>query len=400
MEKFKSIRSVDLTDKRVLLRVDFNVPLDENGKITDGTRIEAALPTIKYILEHEGKLILCSHLGRPKGKRNSKYSLKPVAADLAAKIGRPVIFLDDCIGAEVEEAAKNMKSGSVILLENLRFHAEEEGNENTFNEALAAIGEIYVNDAFGASHREHASISGAPKYMPIKVAGFLMEKELTYLGEQTKTPKKPYVIILGGAKVSGKINVINSLIERADTILIGGAMAYTFYLAEGRKTGKSPVEPDKIEVARSSMEKAEKFGVKLILPVDNLITDTLDFDNGTVGTIKAVTGDIPDGWEGVDIGAKSIQLFQSEIAKANSILWNGPMGIFEIDSCNRGTFAMAQAVSENNRANSIVGGGDSVTAMRKSGYADQVSFISTGGGASLEFLEGKILPGVSILDKK
>lgn len=399
MEKIKTIKDIELFEKRILLRVDFNVALDENQNLTDDTRIKAVLPTIEYLLENNCRLIICSHLGRPKGKRIPKFSLKPIAADLAAKIGRPVIFLNDCAGDQVKEAVQLMKAGSVILLENLRFHEGEEKNEKEFSQALADLAEVYVNDAFGASHRAHASISEVPNLMSVKVAGFLLEKEILYLGEKTKDPLRPYVVILGGAKVSDKIKVINTFLDKADTILIGGAMAYTFKRATGKNIGDSPWEVDKIDIAKSTMEKAEKKGVNFLLPIDNIITDALENDSKKLGKIDTAMEDIPDGWEGVDIGPKSIKLFSSEIDKARTILWNGPMGIFEIDACNKGTFAIAQAISVNKNAISIIGGGDSAKAMNKSGYSDSVSFISTGGGAALEFLEGKIMPGLSVIDK-
>lgn len=399
MEKIKTIEDIDLFEKRILMRVDFNVALDGDQKITDDTRIKAALPTIEYLLKHECRLILCSHLGRPKGKRNLKVSLKPIAADLAAKIGRPVIFLNDCTGDAVKEAVQLMKKGSVILLENLRFHPGEEQNDTEFSRELAELGEIYVNDAFGASHRAHASISEVPNLMPVKVAGFLLEKEIHYLGEKTRNPKRPYVVILGGAKVSDKIKVINSFLEKADTILIGGAMAYTFKRAIGKKIGDSPWETDKIEIAKITMEKANTDGIKFLLPIDNIVTDKLNFEEKKVGKIDTVYEDIPDGWKGVDIGPQSVNLFSTEIANASTILWNGPMGIFEIDACNKGTFAIAKAISLNKNATSIIGGGDSAKAINQSGYADEVSFISTGGGAALEFLEGKEMPGLLALDR-
>lgn len=399
MEKIKTIEGVELFEKRILMRVDFNIALDSNQKITDDTRINAALPTIKYLLKHECRLILCSHLGRPKGKRNSKLSLKPIAADLAAKIGRPVIFLNDCNGAGVKEAVQLMKAGSVILLENLRFHPGEEKNDPEFSRELADLGDIYVNDAFGVSHRAHASINKVPTLMPVKIAGYLLEKEIHYLGEKTRDPKRPYVVIFGGAKVSDKIKVINSFLQKADTILIGGAMAYTFKRAIGKNIGNSPWEADKIEIAEIIMKKANKEGIKFLLPIDNIVTDTLNFKEQEVGEIDTAIGDIPDGWEGVDIGPKSVNLFSTEIANASTILWNGPMGIFEIDACNNGTFQIAKAISLNKNATSIIGGGDSAKAINQSGYANEVSFISTGGGAALEFLEGKVMPGLSVLDR-
>ncbi len=395
----KTIEEVDLAGKRVLVRVDFNVPL-ENGQISDNTRIVAALPTIEHVIENGGKVVLMSHLGRPKGERNPKYSLQPVAEELAKLLNKPVSFASDCVGPEVETAVDSLSEGSVLLLENVRFHSGEEKNDDALAQLMARLGDVYVNDAFGTAHRAHASTAGVTAYVKPAVAGFLMQKELDFLGKRTADPEHPFVVILGGAKVSDKITVINRLLEKADTILIGGAMAYTFALAQGRSVGNSLSEPDKVEIARAALAKAEERGVKFLLPVDNLIVDALDFGAGTVGNTKetAEGGDIPDGWEGVDIGPKSVKLFVEEISSAKTILWNGPMGIFEIEACSKGTFAVADAVAENKEAISIVGGGDSVKAVKQAGIADQMTFISTGGGASLEFLEGKDLPGVSALD--
>ncbi len=395
----KTIEEVDLAGKRVLVRVDFNVPL-ENGQISDNTRIVAALPTIEHVIENGGKVVLMSHLGRPKGERNPKYSLQPVAEELAKLLNKPVSFASDCVGPEVETAVDSLSEGSVLLLENVRFHSGEEKNDDALAQLMARLGDVYVNDAFGTAHRAHASTAGVTAYVKPAVAGFLMQKELDFLGKRTADPEHPFVVILGGAKVSDKITVINRLLEKADTILIGGAMAYTFALAQGRSVGNSLSEPDKVEIARAALAKAEERGVKFLLPVDNLIVDALDFGAGTVGNTKetAEGGDIPDGWEGVDIGPKSVKLFIEEISSAKTILWNGPMGIFEIEACSKGTFAVADAVAENKEAISIVGGGDSVKAVKQAGIADQMTFISTGGGASLEFLEGKDLPGVSALD--
>ncbi len=395
----KTIEEIDLAGKRVLVRVDFNVPL-ENGQITDNTRIVAALPTIEHIVGKGGKAILMSHLGRPKGERNMKYSLQPVAEELARLLNMPVSFASDCVGSEAETAVDFLSGGSVLLLENVRFHPGEEKNDATLAQSMARLGEVYVNDAFGTAHRAHASTAGVAAYVKPAVAGFLMQKELDFLGKQTANPEHPFVVILGGAKVSDKITVINRLLEKADTILIGGAMAYTFALAQGRSVGNSLSEPDKVEVARAALAKADERGVKFLLPVDNLMVDNLDFGTGTVGNTKVTPEgeDIPDGWEGVDIGPKSVALFTTAISSAKTILWNGPMGIFEIEACNKGTFAVANAVAENKEAISIVGGGDSVKAVKQAGIADKMTFISTGGGASLEFLEGKDLPGVTALD--
>ena len=400
MDNIKTMRDIDLFDKRILMRVDFNVPLDKKQNITNDKRIKAVIPTIEYLLKNKCRLILCSHLGRPNGNIDLKLSLKPIAADLAMKIKRPVIFLKDCNGEKVIEAVLLMKTGSIILLENLRFHPGEEQNDMDFSRELAKLADIYINDAFGASHRYHASISKVPNLMPIKVAGYLLEKEIHYLGQKTATPQRPYVGILGGAKVSDKIKIINSFIEKADVIIIGGAMAYTFQRAMGRAIGNSPWEPDKIDIAKNTLEKAQKKGIKLLLPTDTIITDKLDFKEKKIGKYKITSDNIPDGWEGIDIGPKSVNIFKEEIVKAKTILWNGPMGIFEINACNKGTFAVAKAISMNRNATSIIGGGDSVKAIDQSGYSDSVSFVSTGGGAALEFLEGKEMPGLSALDKK
>lgn len=400
MDNIKTMRDIDLFDKRILMRVDFNVPLDKKQNITNDKRIKAVIPTIEYLLKNKCRLILCSHLGRPNGNIDLKLSLKPIAADLAMKINRPVIFLNDCNGEKVKEAVLLMKTGSIILLENLRFHPGEEQNDMDFSRELAKLADIYINDAFGASHRYHASISKVPNLMPIKVAGYLLEKEIHYLGQKTDTPQRPYVVILGGAKVSDKIKIINSFIEKADVIIIGGAMAYTFQRAMGRSIGNSPWEPDKIDIAKNTLEKAQKKGIKLLLPTDTIITDKLDFKEKKIGKYKITSDNIPDGWEGIDIGPKSVNIFKEEIVKAKTILWNGPMGIFEINACNKGTFAVAKAISMNRNATSIIGGGDSVKAIDQSGYSDSVSFVSTGGGAALEFLEGKEMPGLSALDKK
>lgn len=400
MGKIKTIRDVDVAGKQVLVRVDFNVPFDQAGKISDDTRIQAALPTINYLIEQNAKVILVSHLGRPKGMVNPKYSLRPVGQALVAILRRPVLFLEESTGPKVEDAISQMPGGSVILLENIRFNPGEEKNDEGLAKALARLGDVYVNDAFGTAHRAHASTVGVTRFINTSVAGLLMERELEFLGDKTREPKKPFVVILGGAKVSDKISVINQLLEKADAILVGGAMAYTFQLAQGRKVGKSLSEPDKVEVAKAALAKAKELGVKFLLPVDNLIVDSIDFGGGKVGNTDYTQEgqDIPNGWEGVDIGPKTVELFKKEIATAKTILWNGPMGIFEIPACAKGTFAIAEAVGANQDAISIIGGGDSVKAVKSSGQADKVSFISTGGGASLEFLEGKELPGVSALD--
>ena len=396
----KTVRDIDVSGKRVFVRVDFNVPVDPNGTITDDTRIVGALPTIKYLVEQRAKVILASHLGRPKGGPAPEFSLRPVAANLAQKLGQPVTFVEDCVGETAENAVAAMQPGQVLLLENVRFYKQEEKNDPEFSRKLARLADVYVNDAFGTAHRAHSSTAGIADFVAgDKVSGFLIEDELKFLGDKTANPDRPFCVILGGAKVSDKITVIDALLEKADTILIGGAMAYTFALALGRKVGNSLSEPDKVDTARAALEKAKAKGVKFLLPIDNMITDKLDFANKQVGELKAGEGDIPDGWEGVDIGPKTVELFTQEIAAAKTVLWNGPMGVFEIKSCAKGTFAVAKAVAEGS-ATSIIGGGDSVKAINKSGYGSKVTFMSTGGGASLEFLEGKTLPGVNVLDRK
>ncbi|NBQ01746.1 MAG: phosphoglycerate kinase [Opitutae bacterium] len=397
MARTKTIDDLNLQGKRTLVRVDFNVPLDADGTVTDVTRINAALPTIKELQSKGAKIILASHLGRPKGERNSSMSLSPVAPLLAQKLGTPVLFLEDCVGDQVKSAVDTLQDGQVALLENLRFHQGETDNDPEFAASLASLADVFVSDAFGTAHRAHASTFGVPSILSNKVSGYLIAKELEFLGEKTNTPSRPFVVILGGAKVSDKITVIDKLLDKADTIIIGGAMAYTFAMANGKKVGDSLCEPDKVDLAKSALAKASEKGVKFLLPVDTLITNSLDFDAKQIGESKIVDGDIPDGWEGVDIGPLTIELYQNAISGAQTILWNGPMGVFEIDDSSKGTFAIAETVA-NSSAVSIIGGGDSVKAINRSGHSENVTFMSTGGGASLEFLEGKDLPGVSILD--
>ena len=400
MSQIKTIKDVDLKGKKVFVRVDFNVPFDNKGEISDDTRIVAALPTIKYLIDEGAMLVLTSHLGRPKSKEDKQFSLAPVAKALSEKLGKPVVFVDDCIGPKVKEACAAMKPGDVVLLENSRFYPEEKKNDPEFAKKLAEDtgAEAYVNDAFGTAHRAHATTAGVAAYLPIKVAGLLIEKELEFLGSKTENPERPFTVILGGAKVSDKITVIDSLLDKCNSMLIGGAMAYTFAPAQGKKVGKSLVEADKVDLALAALKKAKDKGVNFLLPVDNVVCQTIDFAAGTVGELKVMEG-IEDGWAGVDIGPKTVELYKNEIAKSKTILWNGPMGVFEIKECAKGTFAIAEAVAKSD-AISIVGGGDSVKAVKKSGYAKDVTFISTGGGASLEFLEGKQLPGVAVLDRK
>jgi phosphoglycerate kinase len=401
-----TIRDIPLKGKRVLVRVDYNVPLQEKDGvqvITNDKRIRETVPTIKDLIEQGARILLCAHLGRPKGKRDPKQSLAPVVKPLSDLIGVPVKFVDDCIGEKAEKAAAELKDGEVALLENLRYHNEEEANDDAFSQKLAKLADVYVNDAFGAAHRAHSSTAGIAKFVPARAIGFLMERELKYLGDELENPQRPFVVILGGAKVSDKIAVIDRLLDKADTILIGGAMAYTFALAQGRKIGKSLSEPDKIETAKQALAKAKARGVKFLLPIDDYIVENIDFKARTASPghyIKPGEA-IPDGWQGVDIGPETVKLFSAEAASAKTILWNGPMGVFEVPECAVGTFAIAKAIAANSGAISIIGGGDSVSAVKKAGVSDKVSFISTGGGASLEFLEGRELPGVAgIPDKK
>ena len=396
MQKIKTIADVPCEGKRVFVRVDFNVPLDERGGISDDTRIVAALPTIKYLMQNNAKIILASHLGRPKGEKNLKYSLQGVASALAKYVEQPVLFLPDCIGDEVTHAVNQMSDGNIILLENLRFYNEETENDPEFARKLASLADIYVNDAFGTAHRAHASTEGITKFVKTSVAGFLIEKELDFLGEKVSNPQHPFVVILGGAKVSDKIKVINNLLDKCDTMLIGGAMAYTFLTTMGFNIGKSLVENDKLDMAKAAIEKAKKIGVKLLLPIDHVVSDIFNTDNMTLGKISVSENKI-DGI-GVDIGPKTVNLYRKEILSAKTVLWNGPMGIFEIPEASDGTFGIAAAVADSD-ALSIIGGGDSIKALKKSGHLNDVTFVSTGGGASLEFLEGAPLPGIEALSK-
>ena len=399
-----SVRDLDVSGKRVLVRVDFNVPTEEKEgriEITDDTRIRESLPTIELLMEKGAKVILMAHFGRPKGKPAPKYSLRPVAEHLSTIIGKPVAFSPEVIGTVPREIINHMKGGDVCLLENVRFHAEEEDNAEGFGQELAKLGDVYVNDAFGAAHRAHASTAGIARFVPQAAMGLLMEKELKYLVDELANPARPFLVILGGSKVSSKITVIKSLMAKADTILIGGAMAYTFFLARGIKVGKSLVEPDKVELATEILEMAAAKGVKFLLPVDTLEANEVKAGATARDTpILTPENGVTDGWEGVDIGAESIRLFEQEIAGAKTILWNGPVGIFEIPDFSRGTRAIGEAIAKSG-AKSIVGGGDSVTAVKQFGLAEKMTFISTGGGASLELLEGRELPGVAALtDKK
>ena len=391
----KTVKDIDVKGKKVLVRVDFNVPLDENKNITDETRINAALPTIKYLLDNGAAVILCSHLGRPKGEFNMKYSLAPVAARLKELFPGKVTFATDVIGDSAKAAVAAVKPGEIVLLENLRFHAEEEKNDPEFAKKLASYADIYVNDAFGTAHRAHASTAGVADYLPA-VAGFLIGKELDIMGKALENPERPFVAILGGKKVSDKIGVINNLLDKVDTLIIGGAMAYTFFKAMGLETGKSLVEEDKIDLAKSLIEKAEKKGVKMLLPVDTIVADKFGEDANTENVDR---DKIPEDMEGLDIGLKTRELFASEIKNAKTVIWNGPMGVFEIEKFAGGTKAVAAAMAEC-KGITIIGGGDSAAAVEQLGYADKMTHISTGGGASLEFLEGKELPGVAAANDK
>ncbi|HVZ61606.1 MAG TPA: phosphoglycerate kinase [Terriglobales bacterium] len=399
-----SIRDLPLKGSRIFLRVDFNVPLDERGFITDDTRIRETLPTIEYALRHGARLILASHLGRPKGKPNPAMSLRPVAERLRMllddKLERDenVGFCTDCVGAQAEEMSEKLEQGQSLLLENLRFHPEEEANDDTFARQLAKLADYYVNDAFGAAHRAHASTVGITKFVKKSAAGLLMEKELEYLGRALENPDHPFIAILGGAKVSDKIGVIQNLIGKVDALIIGGGMAYTFLKAQGQEIGKSLLEQDKIELARDLLKQAKQKGVRFLLPIDHVTAAKVSADAVTknVGKGQAISAD----QMALDIGPESIELFCEEIAKAKTILWNGPMGVFELPPFAKGTRKIAQAIAANASATSIVGGGDSVAAVKSAGVEDQISHISTGGGASLEFLEGRKLPGVEALSNK
>jgi len=400
-----SIRDLDLDNKRLFIRVDFNVPLSKDGRtILDDTRIRETLPTIEYAIRHHAKVILAAHLGRPKGKPVAELSLRPIVDRLRQLLDHAigesvnVAFSPDCVGDVATELTRQLESGQVLLLENLRFHAEEEDNNPVFAKKLASLAELYVNDAFGAAHRAHASTEGITHFIAKSAAGLLMEKELTYLGKALESPDKPFVAIIGGAKVSDKIDVIDNLLNKVDALIVGGGMAYTFLNAKGQKTGKSLLEADKIDVAAAALKKAEAKGVRFLLPVDHLLADKFAADAKT--QIFEGNGDFPADWMALDIGPKSIELFKAEISEARTIVWNGPMGVFEIPAFAKGTVAIAHAVADNQDAVSIVGGGDSVSAVHKAGVADRITHISTGGGASLEFLEGKTLPGVAALTQK
>ena len=393
------VEDLNAAGKRVIVRVDFNVPL-KDGKVESDKRLKESLPTIKYLREKGAKVILMSHLGRPDGQRVADMSLRPVADALAGLLGAPVAFAEDCVGPSAEQAVAALAPGGVLLLENLRFHAAEEENDPAFAKQLAALADVYVNDAFGTAHRAHASTEGITKFVPQAASGYLMKKELDYLGGALSNPKRPFVAIIGGSKVSSKIDVIKSLLPRVDKLLIGGGMTYTFLKAQGLETGKSIVENDKLDLARALLAEA---GGKLVLGTDFVVTDKLDFKARTVGALKTVAKTaIPADWEAVDAGPETVAAFEKILLDAKTIVWNGPVGVFEIDATAKGTIAVAEALAKATAAGAttIIGGGDSASAVKKAGVASKVSHVSTGGGASLEFLEGKVLPGVAALTSK
>lgn len=391
----KSVKDIDVSGKRVLVRCDFNVPLDENKNITDENRINGALPTIQYLIEKGAKVILCSHLGRPKGEFKMEFSLAPVAKRLSEKLGKDVVMAKDVIGEDAKKCVANMKDGDVVLLENVRFHAEETKNDPEFAKQLASLADIYVNDAFGTAHRAHASTAGVAAYLPA-VCGFLIEKEIEIMGKALSDPARPFVAILGGAKVSDKIGVIENLLDKVDSLIIGGGMAYTFLKAKGYNIGSSICEEEKLDLAQQLMEKAQNKGVELQLPINSVVADKFAPD---ANSQVVNSSSMPDGWMGVDIGDETIKLFTETIKAAKTIIWNGPMGVFEFEKFAHGTKEIAKAVAEAD-AVTIIGGGDSAAAVKQLGYADKMTHISTGGGASLEFLEGKVLPGIDVLMDK
>ena len=388
----KTVRDIDVSGKKVLVRCDFNVPQDENGNITDTRRIVGALPTIKYLIEHNAKVILCSHLGRPKGEVKKEFSLKPVRDELSRELGCEVKLADDIVGESAKALTSNMKEREVVLLENVRFDKREEANDREFSKELASLAEIYVNDAFGTSHRAHSSTAGVAEFLPA-VSGFLIEKEIKFLGDSLNNPQRPFVAILGGKKVSDKISVINNLIDKVDTLIIGGGMAYTFLKAKGLNIGSSICEEDKLDLARELIEKAQAKNVELLLPVDVNIAKEYDKDAES----KIVSADkIEDGWMGLDIGPETIKKYEEVLKNAKTVMWNGPLGVFEFEKFATGTNEIARILG-NIDAVTVIGGGDSAAAIEKAGFADKMTHISTGGGASLEFLEGKVLPGIDCL---
>ena len=389
----KTIQDVDVAGKKVLVRVDYNVPQDKEGNITDDTRIRATLPTIHKLLQKGASVILMSHLGRPKGEVNLAYTLQPIADRLASLLDKPVKFAEDCVGEVAEGAVANLHQGEVLLLENLRFHSEEEKNDPAFCQQLAKLADLAVNDAFGVSHRAHASVEGISKFMPM-VAGLLMEKEIKFLGKALANPERPFTAIIGGAKVSDKIGVIKNLMETVDVLIIGGGMANTFLAAQGYNMGASLVETDKADLARELLEKSTERGISFLLPVDFVVADRFAAD-ANFKVVKAA--EVPEGWMALDIGPESVKKFQEALKTSKTVVWNGPMGVFEMPNFAGGTMALAHTLAELKEATTIVGGGDSVAAIEKAGLANKIDHISTGGGASLEFLEGKILPGIAVL---
>ena len=391
----KTVKDIDVKGKKVLVRCDFNVPQDENGNITDNRRIVSALDTIKYLLENNAKIILCSHLGRPKGEVKKEFSLEPVAKELSKLLEKEVKLSKDVVGEDTKNLVANMKDGDIVLLENVRFEPGEEKNDREFSKKLASLADIYVNDAFGTAHRAHSSTAGVAEFLPA-VSGFLIEKEINFMGKALENPERPFVAILGGVKVSDKIGVIDNLLEKVDTLIIGGAMAYTFFKAQGYEVGKSVCEIDKLELANNLLNKAKEKNVKLLLPVDTVVGK--EFDKNTESKVVKFN-EIPEDWQGFDIGPETIKLFSDELKKAKTVVWNGPMGLFEFDKFAVGTNAIANALA-NIDAVTIIGGGDSASAIEKAGLSNKMSHVSTGGGASLEFLEGKKLPGIEcLLDK-
>jgi len=394
----KTIEDIQVAGKRVLVRCDFNVPLDADRNITDETRINGAMPTIKYLVDNGAKVILCSHMGKPKGEPKPEFSLAPVAKRLSEKLGKEIVFAADpeVVGENAKKAVAEMKDGDVVLLENTRYRAEETKNIETFSKELASLADIFVNDAFGTAHRAHCSTEGVTQYLDTAVAGYLIEKEIAFLGNAVNNPVRPFVAILGGSKVSSKISVINNLLDKVDTLIIGGGMAYTFMKALGEEVGDSLLEEDYLDYAKEMMAKAEKNGVKLLIPVDTVVADAFSNDANfkTVGR-----GGIEKGWEGVDIGQETIKLYSDAVKEAKTVVWNGPMGVFEMSNFAKGTNAIAQVLAEID-ATTVIGGGDSVAAVNQAGLGDKMSHISTGGGASLEFLEGKDLPGIAALNDK
>ena len=394
----KTIEDIQVAGKRVLVRCDFNVPLDADRNITDETRINGAMPTIKYLVDNGAKVILCSHMGKPKGEPKPEFSLAPVAKRLSEKLGKEIVFAADpeVVGENAKKAVAEMKDGDVVLLENTRYRAEETKNIETFSKELASLADIFVNDAFGTAHRAHCSTEGVTQYLDTAVAGYLIEKEIAFLGNAVNNPVRPFVAILGGSKVSSKISVINNLLDKVDTLIIGGGMAYTFMKALGEEVGDSLLEEDYLDYAKEMMDKAEKNGVKLLIPVDTVVADAFSND----ANFKTVArGGIEKGWEGVDIGEKTIELYSNAVKEAKTVVWNGPMGVFEMSNFAKGTNAIAQVLAEID-ATTVIGGGDSVAAVNQAGLGDKMSHISTGGGASLEFLEGKDLPGIAALNDK